>query len=75
MTSSKPASNARQIINLIGSDKLELVRGSGYWYFVYDDLLKPNRYDTQSVYTMYLRDLSIDQWVEIGKDFVKHMEK
>ena len=69
------ATNTKQIIKLIGSDKLELVKGHGYWYFIYDDLEAKNLYSTESVYTMYLNSCSVDYWVNVGKDFVSRMEK
>lgn len=67
------ATNTRQIIKKIGCDKVELVRGDGYWYFAYDDV--PNNiWETESVMTMYLNSLTVEQWVEIGKAFVKTVE-
>lgn len=58
-----------QIIELIGCDKLLLVNGSGYWYFMYDDP-ENNIYETQSVYVMRLKHLALDKWVSIGDKFV-----
>lgn len=63
----------KAIIKAIGSDKLELVRGNGYWYFVYDDKAK-NRFKTMSVYVVILRQLPLDQWVAEGREFVTEME-
>jgi len=63
----------KQVLKAIGSDKLELVKGNGYWYFIYDDVAK-SRYDTHSVYTMLLGD-DLAFWVEEGKEFVAKMEK
>jgi len=50
--------------------KLKLVKGEGYWYFIYDDPAN-NQYATHAVYVMYLKDLPYDQWVEEGKEFLK----
>jgi hypothetical protein len=61
------------ILKLIGSDKLNLIKGVGYWYFVYDDM-PIGVFDTYPVYTMYLKDMSIGHWVEIGKKFVNLYE-
>lgn len=74
MNQDSKATNSKQIIKLIGSDKLELVKGEGYWYFIYDDIDAKNLYDTESVYTMYLNSMSIEIWVEIGQKFVARME-
>lgn len=64
------AKSAKQVTKAIGCDKLELVRGVGYWYFVFDDV--PNGiYETESVMVMYLNSMTIDQWAEIGRAFVK----
>lgn len=61
--------NTRQILKKINCPYLELVKGDGYWYFVYDE---PARevYETRSVYTMYLNDMTLEQWVEEGKALV-----
>jgi hypothetical protein len=50
---------------------LELARGDGYWYFILDD--GANLYDTHSVMTMRLGDLSLDQWVDDGVAFVQRV--
>ena len=40
---------------------LELVRGEGYQYFVFDN---GKHYDTVSVYVCYLKHYTVEQWVE-----------
>lgn len=40
---------------------LELVRGAGYQYFVFDDA---NHFETASVCVCYLNQLTVAQWVE-----------
>ena len=67
------ATNTKQIIKLIGLDNLKLVNGVGYWYFIYDDV-KNNIFETSVVQTMCLKDMPIDQWVKLGKEFVNHVE-
>lgn len=67
------ATNTRQIIKKIGCDKLELVKGEGYWYFCYDDVEK-GIWETRSVMVVYLNHLTVDIWVEDGLDFVKEVE-
>ena len=55
---------------------LELVKGEGYWYFTYEECDgegKCTRFDTHSVYTMYLGSLSFDQWMDEGRAFVSHL--
>lgn len=60
---------ARTILKQIGDAGLvELVNGNGYWYFVFD-LPEQNAYETHSVYTTRLTDLSLDAWVAEGKAF------
>jgi hypothetical protein len=68
------ATSTKQVIKAIGSDKLELVAGKGYWYFIYDDT-KAGRYDTRSVYVMRLGHLSVEEWVKEGREFVAKMEQ
>lgn len=59
-----------QIIRKIGSRNLSLYKGEGYWYFVYDDCEKNNIWADESVPCFKLNQMSLEQWVEIGKDFV-----
>jgi len=40
---------------------LEIVRGEGYQYFIFDN---GKHYDTVSVYTCYLKDFTIERWVQ-----------
>ena len=69
-----------QIINEIGSDNLNLYRGNGYWYFLYDSLVQlssdqhTGEYADLSVPVMYLNDMELSYWVQIGKDFVAQVE-
>jgi len=63
---------AKQVTNLIGCEHLELVRGEGYWYFIYDD--QRGKYETQSVSVMRLNHLSLVEWVKEGKQLVTQME-
>lgn len=63
----------KQVIKAVGSEHLELVAGNGYWYFIYDDVAK-GRYDTMSIMTMRLGDLTVEQWAADGREFVAKME-
>lgn len=53
----------KKILKEIGCENLDLVRGEGYFYFVYDEF--PNReiYDTRSVFVFRLNDLSLESWI------------
>jgi len=62
------------VTNVIGCDKLELVKGDGYWYFVYDDI-KNNIYQTCSVMVHRLNHMPLYMWVQIGMTFVKTMKE
>ncbi|AUZ95310.1 hypothetical protein FDI40_gp551 [Agrobacterium phage Atu_ph07] len=67
---------AKTVVNKItvpSTAKLELVKGEGYWYFVYDDVIN-NKYDTHSEYVFYLNSLDLDNWVDIGTKFVERMK-
>lgn len=74
----KPAQKATkartvaQVLKAVGCDKLDLVRGGGYLYFVYDDKAR-NVWETESVYVCYLNQLSVEQWVDMGKAFVNRV--
>lgn len=61
----------RKILKAIGCPILNLYKGEGYWYFVYDDLDR-NVFETQSVYTVRLSNLPLEEWVREGKEFVQH---
>jgi len=67
----------KQILKQINCKHLDLFKGDGYWYFVYDGFgpgeVLP-KYDTRSVYTMYLNDMTLAQWVEEGRALVKDCE-
>lgn len=47
-------------LRAITSQYIELVKGQGYYYFVYDD---GRRYSTASVYVNTLNQLSLDTWL------------
>lgn len=71
----KYAKSSKEILKIIGCDNLSLVycTGEAYWYFVYDDI-KNNKFETESVYTPRLKDMTVEQWVAVGKDFVNKIE-
>lgn len=47
---------------------VELVRGKGYHYFVYDD---GTHYVTESVMVMHFRSIPYQQWVDDGETFAR----
>jgi hypothetical protein len=51
------------------NDSLELVKGSDYFYFVYDN---PERdiYETKSVYVSNLNHMTKEEWIKEGKEFI-----
>lgn len=55
-----------------GHPYVELVRGNGYHYFVFDD---GKRFETESVMTMRLTSATLDQWVEWGLKFAEQIEQ
>jgi hypothetical protein len=63
----------RTVNNVFSASGLpvELVRGSGYLYFVFDD---GKRYDTLSVMVPKLNRLPLAQWVAEGKQFAAQLE-
>ena len=44
---------------------VELVRGEGYHYFVFDD---GKRFETVSIYVPYTNTVGDDRWVEWARD-------
>jgi hypothetical protein len=71
--SDKHARSARHVIREIGCDKLSLVQGRGYWYFIYNDE-DAAIHETHSVPTMFLGNLLLEDWVREGREFVAKME-
>lgn len=66
------ARSTTQILKIIDCKNLELVKAKGYWYFKYDD---GDSYETESVYTVRLSDMTVLQWVETGIAFVRTVEE
>ena len=53
---------------------LELVRGNGYLYFVYDDI-PANIWETKSIAVCYFKHQTPAQWVEDGEQFIKELKE
>ncbi len=56
----------------VTNGKVELVKGEGYFYYVYDD--GGNDYDTLSVMVYSLRQLDGATWVDGALDFYNKMK-
>ena len=64
----------RCILGKIDCPHLNLHRDNGYWYFEFDALDTVGVYETHSVYTPRLCDMSVEAWVAEGREFVEKME-
>lgn len=53
---------------------LVLIKGDGYFYFVYDDVEK-NIFATRSVYVYRLNQLTFDQWIEEAGIIIREVEE
>ena len=49
------------IVNAINNPHINLYKGEGYWYFVYDDGCV---YRDRSVYVYRLNELTLEQWCD-----------
>ena len=56
-----------------GCDIIELERGPGYFYWIYDD--GGQHYETEMVYSYRLNHMPFEMWVRDGVDFVERMER
>ena len=54
---------------------VDLYRGEGYFYFVWDDLDKGGTWQDVSVPVCNFRDLTPEQWLEEGRAFAKDVKK
>jgi hypothetical protein len=64
----------RAVMRALNCKFLDLVKGDGYWYFVYDD--EENKvFETHSVMTMRLNDMPVEEWVNEGRAFILETEK
>ncbi len=55
------------------SPHLELERGEGYHYFIFDD--GGSRYETESVMVCYLNQFTMEQWLDAGTAFLARIEE
>ena len=65
------AKSSKQILTLIGNDKLDLVKvaGSAYWYFEYNDN-STGAYHESIVSIQYLNGMSLEEWTEEGRECI-----
>jgi hypothetical protein len=68
------ATTVGPILKHIGCAHLSLVKGEGYWYFIYDGVER-GIFETESVYTMRLNDMTNRAWIEDGMRFVQKVEE
>lgn len=68
---------AKKIIKAIGHPHLNLYRGEGYQYFVYDNGKEGDDmvWMDYCVYVNRLNHLSLEQWVSEGNNCIKEVEK
>lgn len=68
------AKSTKHVIKEIGCDKLSLICGNGYLYFVYDDVENGDWFD-KSIAVCRLSHLDLERWIEEGKEFLKEIGK
>jgi serine protease inhibitor ecotin len=56
-------------INRRLTGKVELERGNGYHYFIFDRVDDVNVYETHTIYLCYTNQQSDDRWVAEGEAF------
>ena len=61
------------IVNAINHPNVGLYKSQDCWYFVYDNV-DAGIYETRTVYVWRLNELTLDQWIEEGNDFVEEVE-
>lgn len=62
-------------IRAAGHPEIELVRGEGYHYFIFDGVEAHNVYETESIMCPYFNDQAHDTWIAQGIDFAKRVRK
>lgn len=67
------ARSKSQVLKAINhpSISLDYITGHYYWSFVYDN---GTIYETSSVYTPRLSDMTVDQWVEEARSLIEKSE-
>ena len=65
----------KTILNEINNKNLDLHYDHeyNYFYFTYSDISN-DTFETRSVYVTRLKDLSICEWIDIGKEFADSVE-
>lgn len=65
-----------QILKAVGNPFVSLYRGSGYWYFVYDDYKSGGKHHlSKTVYVTKLNDMTLEQWVTEAKMLIKEVDE
>jgi hypothetical protein len=52
---------------------LELVKGAGYFYYIFDMCDAHNVYETETEYVYRLSDMTKDEWIRRGRVFAIEM--
>ena len=68
MTHTSSTARINKAIRAAGLPHVTLRGGRGYQYLVFNDGVL---YDTRSEMVCYVRDLSVEQWVDLAKEFAK----
>lgn len=66
------AKTVKPILKKINCPHLNLYKGDGYWYFIYDN---GTTYESESVMVIRLNDMTVEQWVDAGEAFVERCKK
>lgn len=60
-------------IRAAGHPEVELVRGEGYHYYVFDDVAA-NIYETESVMEMHFTNITHERWIADGIAFAERIK-
>jgi hypothetical protein len=68
----------RNLKTALPRSEIELVKGDGYWYFIYsavNDFGTVVLHETHSVPVMYLCDMTKPSWINEGQRFIDRIEE
>lgn len=63
-----------KILHRTVSERIELVRGEGYHYYIYDDLDDSGVYEETTVMEPYTSGWPVDDWVGLAQQLVNEIE-
>jgi hypothetical protein len=68
-----PKASIKSVLKALDNPKgLDLAKGSGYFYFIFDNP-EANIFETESVYVCHMTHLDFESWVRTGRDFLAKM--